>query len=716
MLHLHLVEGRDFPAMDANGFSDPYCLLWLRCKNKAHKFVGAKHKSKTILETLDPVWDQILTIDIPDYLVENSNLLDEVELIIDVFDFDKFSVDDFIGRTIISLNQLSNDPLTGTNEYTIPSHLSGSSSTSSGSTGPAHPYGISLNTSLNTKRNMSNLSWRGWCALGGKNDPWNTQGTLYLSMVLDRFYIEPSKRNNNVAFIQQRLGLLALQEQYFHRVPITHNVRVHITTWNVGNAAPPDDLSSLIPLGLADLYVVGTQECNYPPRGDVKSCKIDWLHCLIRHFGRQYSLVKYISLWEIRIALFALNKHVPYITNVKAYSEATGIANVLGNKGGTVISCMFHHTSLCFVNSHLAAHQQYTDIRNQNYRNIIKNIKMGSASNSDLINLHHHIFWCGDLNYRIDYGTQGMAKTPSKEQFQTMVSMIKKNNKAELEIFWQHDQLRKEMLAQRVFIGFQEGDYTSFPPTFKVKRKPWLEYTSQRSPAWCDRILWRNVNGYPVKQIKFGTPLDVGTSDHKPVCGLFEIPTHISCYPLDRTIGSCIVRVLYVKLNGLRVPRDPINSSSSSSSSSSGSSHSTGTSNFEADNIAASKEIDPFVIIQSPLLSKVIQTPTLKKTATPSWGELPAIPSNYNNVERIKNTLMFVRVHNHQSQDAIIGRGIISLVNLQPTNTNSADGGIIGVAKQMDLDIFVQLTYGGLPAGTLNAQLRFMWKEKEKKK
>lgn len=35
-------------AMDSNGFSDPYALLFLN---------GEKHKTRTIMKTLNPVWD-----------------------------------------------------------------------------------------------------------------------------------------------------------------------------------------------------------------------------------------------------------------------------------------------------------------------------------------------------------------------------------------------------------------------------------------------------------------------------------------------------------------------------------------------------------------------------------------------------------------------------------------------------------------------------------
>jgi hypothetical protein len=529
MLHVHLLEARDLPAMDSNGFSDPYCVVHVRPagggkKKEKHKHAGPKSdkdkgtnssdaasgdaggddddlvgtagkeikkiKSKTMSETLDPVWDQEMTLDVFDFpdsassasssassaIAGTTSIVDKEnfgsELVVDVYDFDRFSTDDFIGRAVIPLSTL--------------------------------------------RRHHDGLS--GWYPLAALKESWQTVGTVFLSAVLDEHVIDESTRNqkSNVAFLQMRHQLLIKQEEkHFLKQqqiqtkmlssasasgqlaaaarknlishstpsPAAEKLRVFIGTWNVGNAPPPDDLTPWIPLYAAEIYVIGTQECNYTPRRDIKTCKVDWQMCLTRHFGRDYTMVKYHSLWEIRIAVFVRNSIHPSVTSIQAFSEATGIGNVLGNKGGCVVAVNYKGIKLCFVNSHLAAHQNQCDDRNANYRSIVKNIKVGSRGTwySDLLNEFHHLIWMGDLNYRLDFGdpSEREAKSPSAELFSEMVEMISGGHQGDREALFKTDQLARESREKRAFVGFLEGAY-EFPPTFKVKRHTKLEYTVRR--------------------------------------------------------------------------------------------------------------------------------------------------------------------------------------------------------------------------------------------
>ena len=72
----------------------------------------------------------------------------------------------------------------------------------------------------------------------------------------------------------------------------------------------------------------------------------------------------------------------------------------LGNKGGVAIRLEYHKTSICFVCSHLAAHQNETLRRNQDYNEICKRLIFNQLEKPPKINDHDMVFWMGDLNYR----------------------------------------------------------------------------------------------------------------------------------------------------------------------------------------------------------------------------------------------------------------------------------------------------------------------------
>ena len=69
-----------------------------------------------------------------------------------------------------------------------------------------------------------------------------------------------------------------------------------------------------------------------------------------------------------------------------------------------------YDTSLCFITAHLAAHQTKVKDRNDNVERIFQNLRL-HVKEVDLNNQFNHIFFFGDLNYRIDMGRDEVLAT-----------------------------------------------------------------------------------------------------------------------------------------------------------------------------------------------------------------------------------------------------------------------------------------------------------------
>ena len=173
----------------------------------------------------------------------------------------------------------------------------------------------------------------------------------------------------------------------------------------------------------------------------------------------------------------------------------------------------FRHSSLCFVNCHLAAHQDELERRNQDVSEINSRLmflplqsKLSPHRPLCTIKDHDQVYWFGDMNYRIIDITA--------DQVKKMIEMD------ELDVLYQYDQLRIEREKKKVFSGYSEG-VVSFAPTYKydVGTDNWDSSEKQRAPAWCDRILYR---GGPTQLLSYRSHNDLRISDHKAVSALFD--------------------------------------------------------------------------------------------------------------------------------------------------------------------------------------------------
>ncbi len=83
--------------------------------------------------------------------------------------------------------------------------------------------------------------------------------------------------------------------------------------------------------------------------------KAKWEAVLQEYFGKNYVMISGFALGATHLAVFVHISLVPIISNVKSECIATGIQNMVGNKGGIGISFQLGKSSLLFISCHLAA-------------------------------------------------------------------------------------------------------------------------------------------------------------------------------------------------------------------------------------------------------------------------------------------------------------------------------------------------------------------------
>ncbi|PZD40942.1 Phosphatidylinositol 5-phosphate phosphatase [Pyrenophora tritici-repentis] len=238
---------------------------------------------------------------------------------------------------------------------------------------------------------------------------------------------------------------------------------------------------------------------------------------------QNYVLLHTANLVGLFTCVFVKASERAKIRDVCAAEIKLGFSGRVGNKGALVVRFFIDDSSLCFINCHLAAGQTQTAHRNNDAAAIMEsaplpknrspsacaNFFVGGGDGSMIMD-HEICILNGDLNYRID----AMPRN-------SVIAAVQQGNLAKL---LERDQL---LLSRKRNPGFRLRAFNEMPinfaPTYKydVGTDNYDTSEKQRSPAWCDRLLYRGLGR--IKQLDYRRHEGIKVSDHRPVSGRFKI-------------------------------------------------------------------------------------------------------------------------------------------------------------------------------------------------
>ena len=338
------------------------------------------------------------------------------------------------------------------------------------------------------------------------------------------------------------------------------DIHVSVVTWNLAEESPEEQdarfFKEFRKLGLdgkgSDFVLISGQECeNIKPRRTEGRRSREFRRLMVKLLGKRYVPIAIHQLGGIQFGLFCRRSILSDLESVSVADVTCGIGNVFHNKGAIAAFVQLKARNkddseqpkakslkMLFITAHLAAHVKNSEARDSDFWRIMTELEaqappsfvrsVGSEETSGgttLLDASDRIFFCGDLNYRMDlpreiaeHSIQKISEyTENGDDQSTLLA-----NKLRKELL-RHDQLRSSMAAGRAFVKLAEGEIT-FPPTFKYDKNSEDFDTShkQRIPAWTDRVLFKP---WGTRILEYKSVHDSRHSDHRPVYASFRVNT-----------------------------------------------------------------------------------------------------------------------------------------------------------------------------------------------
>ncbi|EDO07508.1 Endonuclease/Exonuclease/phosphatase family protein [Babesia bovis T2Bo] len=232
-------------------------------------------------------------------------------------------------------------------------------------------------------------------------------------------------------------------------------------------------------------------------------------------FGRGVRFVhlKSCSMVGLYLTVFVSEKLRPTVRDLVTTYVKTGFNGNVGNKGAVGIRFNMGGQNLAFVDVHLHAGIVEKGVRIAELKEVIHAL---FPSRKRLSILKEDLFVLGgDFNFRIsdmmDYKTTDVFKNIYNGDYRQLLET---------------DELILERKVPKSFFKRIIEEPITFRPTYKFGKETNF-YDAERTPAWCDRILYGSKYSSdpknPVRCMFYRSHDKVISSDHKPVSALFIV-------------------------------------------------------------------------------------------------------------------------------------------------------------------------------------------------